>query len=59
MHVGDCRNALNDQGFILECLAILKVGLDRGKPHLEAFQRALGNAFFELSGEADKPKTSR
>jgi hypothetical protein len=54
MHVGDCREALNDQGFVLECLAVLKVGVEGGRPHLEAFQRALANAFFELSGEPER-----
>lgn len=54
IHLGDCKRAIEDDEFILECLAVLKVGVDKGRPHLEAFRNALGNVLFELSGDVDR-----
>lgn len=51
LNLADCKAALLDDQFVLECGAMLVVAKERGDPMIEGLRRCLGNAFMELADD--------
>jgi hypothetical protein len=50
--ISEIKKWLNDDSNILECLSILKVGVDQNNS-FEGFRRAMGYVFAKLCGAVD------